>query len=372
MGRATRLRRAARALLLAAIVGGTSGCAVWRSGGLVDRSEPMGEACRLIPVVGGPEDVAPDPRGGFYVSASDWRGREDGGTPKRGRLYRLDFDAAGDLQPVDVTPAAPADFQPHGIDLWTGPDGEQRLFVVNHPVGGDSRVEIFAVTPAGLVDTGEGGAWPLLHRPNDLAATGPASFFASNDHRVKRKAWFDPSPLESAIDISGWPNGYVVRVDRGVAARAAGGLSLANGVALSPDRRRLYVAESAMGRIAMFDVLADGGLRRRTDALEPGPGPDNIFVDAEGDLWIGAHNNGLDFLRHAMNAGHPSPGRVVRLSPTGARRVVYQSGRKPVAGRPQLWAVSAGVPDGRGGVVAGNIFTPAVEHCRRQASSVSR
>jgi arylesterase/paraoxonase len=314
---------------------------------------------------GGPEDIAVDPRGGFYASVSDWRGRQKERRAGRGAIFRLERDASGRMQKSEVTPASLRDFQPHGIDLWTGPDGAQRLFVVNHPLNGPSRVEIFAVTPEGLIDTGEGGAWKKLHRPNDLAAFGPRSFFATNDHTIPREGWFDPTIRESASDIGGEGNGYLVRVDDGRLTIVARRLSLANGVALSPDRRKLYVAESTMGRIRVFGDLQAPSLRE-LDRLDPGPGPDNITVDAAGDLWIGAHNNGLDFLRHAMNGERPSPGRVVRLTPGGAKTIVYQSGRE--ANRPEtqprLWSVSVGAPDEEGRVIVGAIFPHEVQVCR--------
>jgi len=365
------LRVSGRRLLLAATLAATaalsSGCAVWRSGGLSDNSQPIGGPCeRILIEAGGPEDIAVDPRGGFFISASDWRARAERETPKRGAIYRLTFDATGGHQLVDVSAAAPADFQPHGIDLWIGPDGEARLFVINHPVNGASRVEIFRVAADGtLQPAGQGGAWPELHRPNDLAAFGPASFFATNDHDVARIAWFQPNLIEQLEDITGWAGGSVIRVQDGKATTVAKGFALANGVALSPDGGRLYVAESAAGRVQVLEDLA-GAKLRRAGSVRSGPGPDNLTFDAEGALWIGAHNNGLAFLRHMRDAGEPSPGRVARLAPSDAEpKVVYQSGRTLLQAEPPqgLSAVSVGVPDGRGGVLVGNIFTKAVERC---------
>jgi arylesterase/paraoxonase len=337
-------------------------CAVFPSGGLFDASKPVGGPCQTLPLPGGSEDLAPDPRGGLYVSVSDWRTRADTPPAARGRMFRLEVDAETDVARLkDVTPATPIDFQPHGIDLWTGADGAQRLFVVNHPQQGEPRVEIYAVTPDGLLDTGEGGRWDLLHRPNDVAAFGPRSFYATNDHAIPRTHWFEPGLRETVSDITGEANGYLVRVQDGSPAVVAEGLSLPNGVAFSPDRTRLYVAESTMGRVRVFEASRAEGLRE-VARVKTGPGPDNIVIDPQGDLWIGAHNNGLDFLRHAMNPRHPSPGRVERLTPQGRRTLMYQSGRKlAAASRPRLWSVSVGA-----------IFPRELQRCAVQPASAMR
>ncbi|MCR5876271.1 SMP-30/gluconolactonase/LRE family protein [Phenylobacterium sp. J426] len=367
------MRNRTRGLLAATAALLASGCAVFPSGGLFDSSTPVGGPCQTLALPGGPEDLALDPGGGLYVSVSDWRRRADDPPPARGRIFRLEIDPATDAARLtDVTPAGPDDFQPHGIDLWTGPDGSQRLFVVNHPQLGASRVEIYAVTAQGLVDTGEGGRWDLLHRPNDVAAFGPRSFFATNDHAIPRTRWFDPSLRETLSDVTGERNGYVVRVADGSPTVVAERLSLPNGVALSPDGARLYVAESTRGRIRVFEGLS-GARLRETARLKPGPGPDNIVVDPQGDLWIGGHNNGLDFLRHATDPRHPSPGRVERVSPDGRRTLAYQSGRKPAASSaPRLWSVSVGAPDGQGGLVVGAIFPRELQRCAIQPASARR
>ena len=69
-----------------------------------------------------------------------------------------------------------------------------------------------------------------------------------------------------------------------------------NGLAFSPDERRLYVAESAFliaptgGRhIRAFDVGDDGRLDGGEVLAEIEPGiPDGFRLDSEGRLWIGA------------------------------------------------------------------------------------
>ncbi len=63
-----------------------------------------------------------------------------------------------------------------------------------------------------------------------------------------------------------------------------------NGIALSPDGKRLYVADSGKPRhLRVFEVAADGGLEngREFARIDKG-GPDGIRCDAEGRVWSSA------------------------------------------------------------------------------------
>lgn len=76
-----------------------------------------------------------------------------------------------------------------------------------------------------------------------------------------------------------------VRPD-GTVAVAAGDLVCPNGMAVAPDRDRLYVAESLAGRITTFAIAPDGTLHDRAVFAElPGLRPDGICLDAEGAVW---------------------------------------------------------------------------------------
>ncbi|WP_420998283.1 SMP-30/gluconolactonase/LRE family protein [Cupriavidus sp. 30B13] len=80
----------------------------------------------------------------------------------------------------------------------------------------------------------------------------------------------------------------------------AGGFQNANGVALSPDGRVLYLAESGTDKVLSFDVAVDGSLKNRRDfllldaLLAGGPGarhtPDGLRTDAAGRLFVGLYN----------------------------------------------------------------------------------
>jgi sugar lactone lactonase YvrE len=78
----------------------------------------------------------------------------------------------------------------------------------------------------------------------------------------------------------------LVRPD-GTVTVAAEGLMCANGMALTRDRRRLIVAESASHLISIFDVEEDGVLSNRRVFAELDGMPDGLCIDREDAVWVG-------------------------------------------------------------------------------------
>jgi gluconolactonase len=139
-----------------------------------------------------------------------------------------------------------------------------------------------------LVDRRDGRR---LNAPNDVAVKSDGSI------------WFtDPlygiqSDYEGGRQVSEQPPAlYRVDPQSGVIAVAAGDFDGPNGLAFSPDERRLYVSEtgdqtsaSPKQNIRVFDVMPDGGLRGGDvfHKIEPGYA-DGLCVDDEGNLWSSA------------------------------------------------------------------------------------
>jgi sugar lactone lactonase YvrE len=74
------------------------------------------------------------------------------------------------------------------------------------------------------------------------------------------------------------------------AVKMAGGFTMSNGIAWSPDGRTMYFADSRPGSIRAFDFdTATGEIANRRvliDYAGTGAHPDGITVDAEGCLWV--------------------------------------------------------------------------------------
>ncbi len=68
--------------------------------------------------------------------------------------------------------------------------------------------------------------------------------------------------------------------------QVADGLAFPNGLAITPDQRRLIAAESYGHKLTAFDIAADGSLSNRCTWADLGDdAPDGICLDAEGAVW---------------------------------------------------------------------------------------
>lgn len=112
---------------------------------------------------------------------------------------------------------------------------------------------------------------------------------------------------------------FLVDTD-GTVRIVAEGLKIPNGMALSADGSRLFVAETMACRILSFPVAADGSLGTAETFAELGVrSPDGIALDSQGRLWVSS----------------PFTSEFVRLDPAGqVDRIVTVPG---------LWAVSCAV-----------------------------
>ena len=125
-----------------------------------------------------------------------------------------------------------------------------------------------------LVDRFEGKAF---NSPNDAtAAADGAVYFTDPDYGLRG------TPSE----IGG---NWVYRFDpaKNELRALARDFDKPNGIALSPDGRRLYIADAGKPKhIRVFDVLDDGGIANGRVFYEIDQGtPDGIRCDADGRLW---------------------------------------------------------------------------------------
>jgi L-arabinonolactonase len=127
---------------------------------------------------------------------------------------------------------------------------------------------------------------------------------------------------------SGEPRGSAAfyRLDDRGLVRVVDGVTIANGLAFSPDGSTMYVADTIAHRLWAFDYdLASGTpSRRRVFAdLEEGSLPDGAAVDEDGGYWVAMYGAGV----------------VVRFTPDGRQDRVIEA---PVS-RPTM--VAFGGPD---------------------------
>ena len=286
-------------------------------GGTFKSLEPhFAGTCETLPLSVSAEDIQLDRTGGFaYLSALDRRGQIDG-QDVRGTVLRLDLN----VSPLSAQPALtaePANFRPHGMSLYQGPDGLQRLFVISHPPGEPHVVEIFDRNAEGLFAPVRTVRNPLLIRPNAIVAVGPEQFYVANDSGARGRFEKVTEMLfrRALSTISYYEKGRMIAVGPKIAS--------GTGIAASADGRLIYVSESNLHRIAVFERgLTTGELRRREE-IDLGSTGDNLNVAEDGAIWVAAHAKVSSLVRHFGDAAKLAPTQILRVdaSPAGKTRV---------------------------------------------------
>ena len=169
-------------------------------------------------------------------------------------------------------------------------------------------------------------------RASDHADLSGLCRFVLNDMAVKDgRAWVgQPGANIWTEEARGMPapTELLCAEADGAVRVAASDLNGPNGIAVSPDGRTLYVAESTALRITAFTIGADGALSdRRAFAVPDGSGiPDGICLDDSGAVWAAIP---VSYADGVVDSG---PG-VVRFAPDGtATHVVPMApGRRALA-----------------------------------------
>lgn len=267
-------------------------------------------AGQCVPVSGvvGAEDITIDHASQFaYISADDRRASM-ANSPVPGGIYGLDLTSP-DARPVLLTSSFSEDFHPHGIYLYLNDQGNHSLFVVNHRHGGEQQIEIFDINNVNTLVHRQSITYPELIAPNDIVAISPTQFYVTNDHGYPPGHW-----MQIFEDYLGLPFSNVSYFDGEKGEVVATGLKYANGIAISPDLKTLYVAEVISRGISIYDRDSrDNSLSKRGE-LFVDSGVDNLEWDETGNLWVGAHPKLLDFVAHAKDETKRSPSQVLKIN----------------------------------------------------------
>lgn len=258
-------------------------------------------SCTPISDMPGPEDIQIDPaQRRAFVSSYDRRAKG----ARRGAImaFSIDDPLAEDAW-RDRTDGAPVEFEPLGLYFYVG-DDVRRLFVVNAAA---KTVELFDVDDNGDLKHLESFSERRLTSPNDVVAVGPRAFYVTNDIEPGRASLLDRLRFQFRIR-----SGRVLYFD-GVSWRiAAEDLSFANGIAVSPDGARLYVAETAASALRIYDRDIVNGALALQKTVAMGAAVDNINIDRHGSLWIGAHPKQQQLASYIRNPDEKLPSLVLR------------------------------------------------------------
>ena len=306
--------------VLALLIGGVLVYRILNAAGNFNEVTPhFAGKCETVKGVVGGEDMDLDrATGNLFISSQDRRPYpQTDETMKPGGIYLAKFDDPS-VAPRLLTANVPP-FHPHGISLYADAMGRKTLAVVNHPTLKTSEIMLFDVTEDKTAD----GATtvelslrrtvkdPLMHSLNDVTLISHEAFYTTNDHG---------SETDFGEQLETWlllPRANVVYYDGTAAKTAATGFNYANGINRNADASEIYVAEATGRSLQTFRRDADTGMLAHIHTLFLGVGPDNLDVDSDGAIGIGAHPRLLDFLAHAGDETKYSPSAVLKVTPAG-------------------------------------------------------
>nr|XP_054770538.1 serum paraoxonase/arylesterase 1-like [Lytechinus pictus] len=174
---------------------------------------------------------------------------------------------------------------PHGIAAFEDKDTKKTfVFVINHHVGFDV-VDIFEFDRSTMsLSFIKSKRDPLMISVNNLIATGPESFFITNE------GYFLNPSLRSFEEMLLLRTGYILFCDVTGCKQVSESLNGPNGIDISKDGRYLYVSQFFSRQIRVYQRNpADNSLtpNKGIYVIDLGTTPDNIFVDESGDIWAG-------------------------------------------------------------------------------------
>jgi arylesterase/paraoxonase len=322
-------RPLALALLSILLVLLAAGFELLRFAGSFDVLKPeFAGACQSIALAGSSEDIQIDrARGIAYLSYLDRAGSRRGETVS-GSIMLLDLNLR-ERAPRAAMSFDPADFRPHGMSLWQQPGQPARLFSISHISNTEHGVEIAEQGASGFVPVATIRD-PAFENPNAIAAVGPDQFYLVND-RPRQSARQD-----RMTTLLRKRNGSLVFHDGAKAITLLSDLRYPVGLALSPDRSRIYIAEATGKALRILRRDPANGIPALEEVVDLGTAPDNLNVDDDGVVWMAAHPKLLSFIAHVEHPQKRSPTLVLRFDPDGAeprlRQVYLDDGTQISAG----------------------------------------
>ncbi|PHS15901.1 MAG: hypothetical protein COA86_12845 [Kangiella sp.] len=258
--------------------------------------------------VAGTEDLDMDRKKGLLFISSTNRWHIDHSDTSKDGIYLLDLNAQKMSEPVLLETTYKGEFHPHGISFLSKND-QDYLFVINHNLKGNF-IEVFQFEDNLLthIKTYE---HEQMCCPNDLVAVDIDKFYVSNDHGAAKGF---ARTLEEYLKLA---NSYLLYFNGKTYSKALEGLSYANGVNVSHDGKTLYVTEVSGGKIFVMNRDVKTGKLTLRFAKDLNTGLDNVDIDEDGNIWIGAHPQLLAFVGHAQNPSEISPSQVLMLTHKG-------------------------------------------------------
>jgi sugar lactone lactonase YvrE len=100
---------------------------------------------------------------------------------------------------------------------------------------------------------------------------------------------FDFAEFHDVLTSGRAPGKLALVTPDGNVREVANELAFPNGMVVTPDNKKLIIAESFDARLTAFDIAEDGRLSNRRIWAD-GVGPDGICLDADGCIWASSGN----------------------------------------------------------------------------------
>jgi arylesterase/paraoxonase len=248
----------------------------------------------------GIEDITVDPETNIaYLSSCERRVSD-----ATGNLFSINLQDSLRV-PKDLTSHfGLKEFRPHGISLLNI-NGKKFLFIISHTKTKQDILR-FEISGDSLLYLNKYASTDLTS-PNDILAIGENQFFVTNDHdsRIKWKVMMN--------DFLRIPSGNVVYFDGEKTKVVSQKLTYPNGIALSKDGRKIYVASTLDKTIEVFEPQAQTHYLKSIASFSTKYSPDNIEINREGNLLVGCHPKLFAFMNHRKSDKNLSPSAVIEL-----------------------------------------------------------
>jgi sugar lactone lactonase YvrE len=146
----------------------------------------------------------------------------------------------------------------------------------------DGRLLLASALDKKLLWVGDDG---VLSEAADLSALSKSLL---NDMAVDAtgRAWVGDTGFAFGSGEPQKPGALIVFDEKSGARPAATNIKFPNGMAISPDQRTLYLAETFGNVISAFDIDEHGALVNRRVHVTLPSSPDGLCLDIEGHLWV--------------------------------------------------------------------------------------
>jgi arylesterase/paraoxonase len=254
----------------------------------------------------GAEDITISTQDSFALISSTNRNPLNSNEEDFGELFYMELES-GNFHLTNLTSNFDQHFAPHGISMFKV-DSIYKVIAVNHTLKGHS-LEVFNLKGNSLTFE-KTLTHPLIKSPNDVVLINKNQFYLTNDHKYTKgiKQLFE--------DYLGLALSNIIYFDGENYREVANKISYANGINFDATRNLIFVASTRKFLVKVYKKEQNGDLSFIEDIF-CGTGVDNIELDSEGNLYIGAHPNLLRFALYAKEKKETTPSEIIKISYRG-------------------------------------------------------